>query len=403
VALYDSLLPIPLLLLDLARRFRLGSGNMDTGRLRSTIEILLEEEAELGIDSKIQALVTDLSNLSSSPSEQSYQVSVKRSLDNLKQVFKKLVLEEDPTFVPYAEIVRAMPFFGRELLVTIEGLIAENQMTPAAAVQAISAIQSERQNYLGQLRTLDTSLQALGIGAEQLEEGDSQIGFRIPREIFDNELKGWVSELRELSKIIRPFSEIATGSTENIEIGEISTTDPIIFLILSAPTIAMIRRAVSWSLDQWKKVEDIRKVRAETRRINIDNGGALDDIVASFEERIKSVVDASVRQFSAELVGPEERQGRQHELVTEMQHSLASMLARIERGMTIELRYLPRSDADAASPEEVSAMSDMDDTIPLLKFPPASPSPVLTLPRPPSEPDEPEGGVRTRRATKKAG
>ena len=182
-------------------------------------------------------------------------------------------------------------FFGQALLEKVRAIIAENQMTPAAAQQAIQQLQSERQTYLNVLRTTKSTLDSLGVKQDELAQGDAQIGFRIPRHIFNNELKGWIGELRELRLIILPFSELATGNAENMEIGEISTTDPIIFLILKPATVLLLGKAVSWALDQWKKVEDIRKVRAETAQLNLAAHGIFDDMLKQYDEIVVEMIE----------------------------------------------------------------------------------------------------------------
>jgi len=63
--------------------------------------------------------------------------------------------------------------------------------------------------------------------------------------------------------------------------------------------------------------------------------------------------------------------------------SLESMLARIERGMTVEIRFLPpvtKTGADGTTTAEPAAFDSLDKIIPQLVFPETAENPVLPLP-----------------------
>jgi hypothetical protein len=77
-----------------------------------------------------------------------------------------------------------------------------------------------------------------------------------------------IKELSEIKFIIRAFSELALGTSEKIEVRQISTTDPQFFLHVDVATVIMIGAAAKWAIDRWKDIEDIRKVRAETRKLS---------------------------------------------------------------------------------------------------------------------------------------
>jgi hypothetical protein len=182
---------------------------------------------------------------------------------------------------------------------------------------------------------------------------------------------------------------MATGAPERIEIGEISTTDPIIFLILNPITVAMLGKAVSWSLDQWKKVEEIRKLRADTAKISAGSEGVLDDMVVEYDARINKLIDAQIGAKAALLSAPVVDAGRQNELNNAFVFALKSLVAHVERGMTVEIKYLPSpaGQEEADSPQS-AAFNDLAEVLPALVFPPASPAPIVALPKAPKVDDE---------------
>lgn len=351
---------------------------MDAARLLLTADMLVSDEIRLDIESKIQTVINALANMSSQPGQPAYQLQAKEALGILLGI-NNFRISADPVFASYAAEIGAGEFFGPALINDIARMIDENAMTPAAAQQQIQELANRRVQYLQGLQQLVSSLTQVHIEPEQLEPGESQIGFRIPRDIFDNELDGWIDELRVIRRVMRAFSELAIGESGDLQIGEISTTDPIIFLTAAAPTIALVGAAVSWSIEQWKKVEEIRKLRAETQKINDGSGGALDALVAGFDQRITSMIDASIETHAKTLVQPGEAAGRGHEQVNDISYALRALTARVERGMTIELRFLPPTpDANGEVPQ---AYVDIEEIVPTLTFPPAAGDPVIMLPR----------------------
>lgn len=93
----------------------------------------------------------------------------------------------------------------------------------------------------------------------------------------------------------------------------------------------------------------------------------------------------------AEILGPPtDKAGRSKEQRTDLAWALESVLTRVERGMTMELRFLPpkpEQDADGKEVPEPEVYQQLREMAPQLKFPASEPSPVLELP-PPEPPSE---------------
>jgi hypothetical protein len=348
---------------------------MDAGRLLETAKALVSEEATLAVTSKIQNVINMLSNVVSQPQQPAYQVQLREALDALENV-GVFTFDRDPVFASYASSLGAESYSSSEIIADVENIIDANAITPAAAQQDLQNLLNRRSQFFNYLNQLQESMTNLGVEEHVLALGETQIGFRIPRDLFQNQLQGWIDELKVIRRVLRAFSELATGAPEDLELGEISTTDPLIFILATAPTVAAIGKAVSWSLDQWKKVEEIRKVRAETSKINDSSGGALDTVLAGFDAKIKEIIDDSIKSHAKELVSPEEVPGRQHEQVTDIEYALRALVARIERGMTVELRFLP---SPAAPADVQEAYKDIAQIMPALTFPQPSAEPTILL------------------------
>jgi hypothetical protein len=202
----------------------------------------------------------------------------------------------------------------------------------------------------------------------------------LPRELFKNELESLIKELGEIRFILRALSELATGSAEPIEVGQISTSDPQFFLHINVATIVLIGGAVTWALNTWKQVEDIRKVRAETRKLPAFSEKEVEEI---FDKKIKSSIDEAIESKTDDLLSQivdkseRTREQRQH-----LKVALESLLARIERGMTVEIRFLPpaaTTEAVGNETPEAAAFASLKHITPQLVFPEAAENPVLQL------------------------
>jgi hypothetical protein len=191
-----------------------------------------------------------------------------------------------------------------------------------------------------------------------------------------------IKELSEIKFIIRAFSELALGTSEKIEVRQISTTDPQFFLHVDVATVIMIGAAAKWAIDRWKDIEDIRKVRAETRKLSSFTEKEVQDI---FDSKVNTTIEKAVDDKTEELIGairdkggPRINEQRQH-----VKLALQSLLARTERGMTVEIRSVPPSATPggaAPSAEEQTKFAALEAVSKQLVFPKPDENPILKLP-----------------------
>eukprot|EP01037_Dinobryon_pediforme_P002742 gene2742-2781_t len=279
---------------------------MNTPRLVETIEQLQQAERAVGFQSILVEVSNQLLNLVNQPQHPSVQTSFAEAMGRLKVASDQMQAKFEPAQVKRFEEVGAAPFFMADLPADISRLVAENPVTPAVAQQKVAEIQSDRQLYLTTINEIKERLSRIGIVANQMTPGDAEVGFTIPRDLFDNNLDGLIGELREIRFILRIFSEVSTA------------------------TVVMLGKAAHWILDTWKKVEDIRKVPAETKKLGMESEAAL---LAMFDANIKATIDAAIQAKVNEMLGSAQAltDGRTKELEAHMVHALESLFARIER------------------------------------------------------------------------
>lgn len=105
------------------------------------------------------------------------------------------------------------------------------------------------------------------------------------------------------------------------------------------------------------------------------------EIEKFFGDKIRKEIDSAVSKKVKELVTSVDETGRRNELSNALARHLQELLGRIERGMTVEVRFIEHQEQGELDEEQEQARSDINELASALKFPPASPSPVLQITR----------------------
>lgn len=359
---------------------------MNTSRLLEVINLLITVEKKRKIQEALEATSAALGSLVGSPSQPTYQSEFAQSLNALRAVMNEARATFQPAQIELLDEIGATPYFLDDLASDISSWISENVATPAVAQERLRALIDEREAYLTQIRQLQTSLSSIGIKVINLNPGEAEIGFLLPRDLFENDFSHLIKELDVIRKIMRTFSEVATGSAEPIEVRQISTSDPLFFFGLDPATIALIGGAITWALHTWKQVEEIRQLRAKTSEIESLKGSAIEK---KFDEHIHLEVQKAVDHKTAELLkGVANNGGRKNEQETQIRWALESIISRVERGMKVEIRLLPPPKPKVAEgeepPQSPPVYDDLSTISKQLVFPALEGEPLLALP--PSDP-----------------
>jgi hypothetical protein len=298
---------------------------MNVGRLKETIDILLDAENKYQIQQTIQQLRNELHQLVNQPQEAQFQTAFATTLNRLRANVANLRLSFTPAQWARFEDIGAENVFLADISRAIEKVMTENPLTPAVTLNTVSELIEKRSEYLAALTELKSRLEQLGISALTLPPGSAEVGILLPRDLFQNHLHELSVELRVINRILRTIAEVATGSIEPIEVNQITTTDPVFFLGMSVPTIVFFGKVVTWALDTWKKVEDIRKVRAEARKLSTFNET---EIKTFFETKIETIIRDAIGTKVDELLPATADPGRLHELRVDLGWALESVLSK---------------------------------------------------------------------------
>ncbi len=351
---------------------------MNAERLKALVDRVLADENELELQQKLTDLNNALSTFSQQPGQASAQTAVADILRVLVTTLDEFLGRYSPAQIMDLESIGGRPFFSTEMIAGIKGKIDENPLTPAVVQQFVKDLMRRRAAYVGHLTALASALDAVGISGKAEDTGQGlDIGFKIPRALFDNDLDGLLKELNVIRQMVRIVSEIAIGEVETIAVKEISTTDPLFVFDLSAQTIITLGAIATWALHTWRQVEEIRRVRAETAKLRSFTEKEIEEI---FGDKIKKEVELAVKAQATAMLGTgKPRDERGNEQRNGLEWVLRSVLARVERGWTVEIRPLaPPADAEGA--EATTTYEQGEEIAKALSFPAPEPAPVLQLP-----------------------
>jgi hypothetical protein len=318
------------------------------------------------------------SSLASQPQEPSYQQAVVSNVQKLRSAFAKLALNTTAYEWQRIDEIQGLEFFDGAIVDLLQVQLSENVMTPTVPHIFIAEYAARRLNFLQQLLGLKAGLSAVGISEYAAKEGQAELGFRLPRSFFDDNLDGLIKRLNTIKRLINTFSEIKTGTVQQIEVRDISTSDPMFYFGMMVTVAVAVGKSFSWALDMWKKVEDIRNVRAQTAKLALHTPEELESM---FDSKINNQIADSIKLEVLAQFG-DTPTGREAELAIALSDALRTVLAIVERGVTLELRYTPPIDVDEAIEDDEMHETTQEAQLlaASLKFPMPNNPPMLTIP-----------------------
>ena len=124
------------------------------------------------------------------------------------------------------------------------------------------------------------------------------------------------------------------GKVERITVGEISTTDPIIFVGVSFHVIMAITASIKSLLETWKTGLEIKNFYAQAKSLGMD-----EEFLTKIEEKVTQTVDAAIdRRVALILDHTQSDEARKNELSNGLKLAHKSLMVRIENGMTVEIK-----------------------------------------------------------------
>ena len=353
---------------------------MNAERLHAMVISLNQEIAQTDVIRRMQEMVNALQSVVSQP-HPSHQQQLSQSL---KALYPALVDTTSDRFSPaWRQIlceIGGEDLFGASLKRNIETIIANNQMTPAVALEELQELQRRLQAFKKALDQCAAALHLFKIGYEELAPGECEIGLLIPRTAVNNQLLGFAGELRDMGFILNTFSEVATGKKDDLEIRTISSTDLLVYLQAAPQYAACLAVAVERVVALYKQLLEIKKLRQL-----IKQQGVPDKETTGIENHANQLMKNGIDKIAVDVVNQYHKRddkARKNELTNAVRISLNRLANRIDKGFNIEVRAEPieqSQEEDKPDKELHKAVTAIRDATANMQFKKVEGPPILAL------------------------
>ena len=355
---------------------------MNTERLHVIARAVVDDIEECKLKKRLEQLTNQLQNLVNDPSQPQHQQNVSERLKDISEELKESKSNSfPPTWKQSLNNLGWDGLLGNQLLETLNEIFSRNQITPSIAYEEVNEIKDKINTLESAFSHLIDSFEALGIGADDLNPGECELGVLVPRDFVKNKLEDLGKELHELNKIFDIFSEIATGSRPGFEIREISSSDLSFFLDILPEVAVCMAVSIERIIATYKRILEIRKLRSELNEVGVPKSKT-----KSIEEHANTMIDDEIEKISSQVldeyyVGENKRK---NELNVELKHALKDIAARIDRGFNIEIRVEPieenEEEVDEKNGKRKQNINQILESAKTLKYLKGEGDPILCLP-----------------------
>jgi hypothetical protein len=300
----------------------------------------------------MQQLLQGLQNMGQQPGQPGPEQTVSQVREQLRERLADAPSNHfSPAWRAGVKELGISDLVGEELMRQVEEIFDRNEITPSAAAAELEPIAARLSRLDNALDQLIQSFDFFNIGSEELEPGEFEIGFLIPREAVGDALEQLGYEFLKLKRIIGPFQELAIGAREDAEVRSISSSWFQVFLHSHAAVALMYAGALERLISAYEKVMNIRVAYKQLEESDVGKE-ALDAVEASAEGKMSEEIAAIVNDLVAKK--EKEDKARANELRKELTDSLNALANRIDRGYSMEVRAgeLPEPEPEDDETEE---------------------------------------------------
>jgi hypothetical protein len=278
---------------------------------------------------------------------------------------------------------------GDSLSRQIERIMSANEITPSAAAQQLEEPANKSNRLDNACDQLLQSFEFFGVGSEQLEPGEFEIGFVIPRKAVDSAVAELGLELTKINRILGPFLELSTGSRPDVPVRAIGSSDFQVLLYGVPSAALMLSKALDYLAAAYQKVVAIREANQQLRE-----AGVAEATLGAVGAEADRMMEIEIERLIPELLEEGQSEldpGRRREITIELREALNALAKRIDRGYIIGVRageFPPLDEEQEESEEDARTRRIVEQVLERqenLRYTNLSGEPILSLPEPVDE------------------
>lgn len=350
--------------------------------------ILLDIQQELTTTKQgnlIQQVETQLQNQVKQPQQPAHQTNFVKALENL---YKQLEASKYNGFSPgWKQVINEITseeLLGKPLKQKFEGILSKNTITPAKALEDIKVINADFKLFQTAITNTLAGFKALGIEEEELEPGECELGYTIPREFVENKLSSFKKEVAELTFILNHISEAVEGEKQEYKVKTISSSDFLLYIVIGLQVADVLSKATERILNHYKQILEIKVLRNQLSEKGIPNNET--EGINNFANKM---MEDEIRKIATEVMKEHYTDGkpdRKNELENGVVFALNKLANRIDNGFNVEIRVeplpKPKSDAQVSEQQqtEIDLVTSIQNSSKNIEFIETSGKSILELP-----------------------
>jgi hypothetical protein len=319
--------------------------------------ILLELQKEYSTNfiGFMREVATNLSNQVGAPQEPSYQLSVSNNLTRLYELLNSSAVNDfGPNWKQILHEIGGSGLFGDQLSKRIQAIFQENAntITPATVLNSLNGLITVSDQFKAVVDQVVGGFKGLNIGYEELNPGECEFGYTIPRAAIKDQLGELGKEIRTLNFILFTISEAVTGEKEEFEIRTLSSSGIMLYVSMSLNLATFLSAIMSKIVSTYKDViyiKDIVNGKLKKKEIPDQTLAPLIDYANQMmEKKIKEIASETIREYT------KTDSGRKNELENGLVSALNILANRIDKGFIVEIRVaeLPPPPVTEEIPQE---------------------------------------------------
>ena len=266
--------------------------------------------------------------------------TLKKYRDAIAQTKSSATISDPDLMQPFSQqVIEELglnDLINPELSEKLTRIVSESNYDPAGLSEKIRKYSDSLAARIKLLRQMENSLDKLGVEYERVDEGESEIGFMLPREVVGDRLSDLSKEFDQLNKLARAIAEISNDTEEyEPKVRTIASSWWQIFLDLSPEQIGIWVIAIERIISLFKSNLEIKSLSNQLREQKMP-----EKITKAIEEEIDKRVKAEIGKIAGDIKKQNSKgrdQTRMNELETQLRQGLFFLAKRLNQGMQIEV------------------------------------------------------------------
>jgi hypothetical protein len=325
-------------------------------------KILIDLNLEMQTDKTITLLTQardHLQNQINQPTQAAHQTNLVKSITTLNDVLIDSGYNKySPSWKAIISEISGELLLGIPLKNKIEQIFASNSITPAKALEDIKIILTDLQSFQTAITNTLNGFKVMKIGKEDLDEGQCELGYTIPRKFVQEKLSELKKEINELNFILNNISEAVTGEKQEYKVKTISSSDFLLYIIIGLQVADVLSRATERILNHYKQVLEIKALRNQLKEKGIPS--AKTKVIETYAN---GMMKSEIKKIAKEVINEyyNGTNGRKNELENGLRISFNKIANRIDKGFNVEIRVapLPETEEEDEITKEQKEKSDL--------------------------------------------